>query len=317
MVFRKNVSRVKVPMVRLLMSMVLGITSFSTVSWAASPPSILASIKPLQLIVTSLHKPLLQHDIDLEVSTLLPPGSTPHDYVLKPSDIIRVLQADLVIWMGPVVEPYLVSVIARADQDKVIDISQLAGLKRLAFRALLENEEEHDDDKHHKHGHDEMLSFDFHIWWSVDNAEVIATRVLTALDVNIDKGSIVTQAMQPVRALLATNKIQAMKQQPSFILFHDGLQYLESDLGVVSAARVALDDDHRPGIKTLLALKQKVKVKQVVCVVAETNTNVSIIHKIEAATPLRQIVIDSLGWGRESYQDMLQHAYGTILSCHR
>ncbi len=306
-------------MVPLLIGIFLVITSFSTMSWASSPPSILASIKPLQLIVTSLHKPLLQHDIDFEVSTLLPPGSTPHDYVLKPSDIVRVLQADLIIWMGPVVEPYLVSVIARADQDKVIDISQLAGLKRLAFRALLENEERHDDDNHHehKHEHNEVLQFDPHIWWSVDNAEVIATHVLVALEAKIDKSSIVKQAMQPVRALLASNKTLAMKQKPSFILFHDGLQYLESDLGVVSAARVALDDDHRPGIKTLLALRQKVKVKQVVCVVAETNTNVSIIHKIEAATPLRQIVIDSLGWGRESYQDMLQHAYGKILSCHR
>ncbi|OUS05572.1 hypothetical protein A9Q81_04915 [Gammaproteobacteria bacterium 42_54_T18] len=287
-------------------------------SFASSPPSILASLKPLQLIVMSLQKPLLRHDIELEVSTLLPPGATPHDYVLKPSDIVRVLQADLILWMGPVVEPYLVSVIARADQNKVIDISQLAGLKRLAFRALLENGEGHEDDKHHEHehGHDEMLQFDPHIWWSVDNAGVIAARVMTALDVKSDKSSIVTQAMQPVRALLANNKIKAMKQQPSFIIFHDGLQYLESDLGVVSAARVALDDDHRPGIKTLLALKQKVKVNQVVCVVAETNTNVSIIHKIEAATPLRQIVIDSLGWGRESYQDMLQQAYDKILACH-
>jgi len=314
-------------MVPLLIGMLLELTLFSTVSLASSPPSILASIKPLQLIVTALDKPLLQHGIDLEVSTLLPPGSTPHDYVLKPSDIVRVLRADLVIWMGPVVEPYLVSVIARAEPDKVIDISQLEGLKRLAYRELLENGEEHDDDKHHehKHDHDEMLQFDPHIWWSVDNAEIIATRVLTALDVKnnkaekqaIDQYAIVKQAMHPIRALLTRKKTQAMKQQPSFILFHDGLQYLESDLGVLSVARVALNGDHRPGIKTLIALKQKVKVNQVVCVVAETNTNVSIIRKIEAATPLRHIVIDSLGWGRESYQDMLQHAYDNILTCHR
>ena len=318
-------------MVQLLMAILLGFTLFSTVSLASSSPTILASIKPLQLIITALNKPLLQHGVTLEVSTLLPPGSTPHDYVLKPSDIVRVLQADLVVWMGPVVEPYLVSVIARADQGKVIDISLLGGLKRLAFRELLENG--HDDDE--RHDHDEILQFDPHLWWSVDNAEVIATQVLIALDVagndnsvnklTMDKGAIVKQAMDkqtvvkqvmlPIRTLLTSKQTQAMKQQPSFILFHDGLQYLELDLGVVSAARVALDDDHRPGIKTLLALKQKVAVNRVVCVVAETNTNVSIIHKIEADTPLRQIVIDSLGWGRDSYLDMLQHAYDEILAC--
>ena len=305
-------------MIPLAMSIFLGFTLFSTASLASTPPSILVSIKPLQLIATTLNKPLLAQGAGFEVSTLLPPGSTPHDYVLKPSDIVRVLKADLIIWMGPVVEPYLAVVIARAEQGKVINISQLEGLKRLPFRALLENSDEHGNDKQHahEHGHDDVLQFDPHLWWSVDNAEVIAAEVLKALDV-ADAALEVTQVMQPIRALLASKKAQAMKQPPSFILFHDGLQYLESDLGVVSAARVALDDDHRPGIKTLLALKQKVKVNQVVCVVAETNTNVSIIHKIEDATPLRQIVIDSLGWGRESYQDMLEQAYDKILACHR
>ncbi len=322
MVFLKSMSLVKAQMEPLLIAILLGFSSFSTVSLASSSPAILTSIKPLQLIIATMHKPLLQHDINLEVSTLLPPGSTPHDYVLKPSDIAQVLQADLIIWMGPVVEPYLVSVIARADQDKVIDVSLLEGLKRLAFRELLENDKGHDEDKHHDH--DEMLQFDPHIWWSVDNAEIIAARVLATLDVQggsaetraNEKRSIVRQAMQPIRSLLSNKQTQAIKQKPSFILFHDGLQYLESDLGVLSVARVALSDDHRPGIKTLLALKQKVKVDQVVCVVAETNTNVSIIHKIEASTPLRQIVIDSLGWGQENYHDMLQHAYDEILTCH-
>ena len=125
-------------MVRLLIGILLGLTSFSTVSLASSSPTILVSIKPLELIVRTLNKPLLQHGVNLEVSTLLPAGSTPHDYVLKPSDIVRVLQADLVIWMGPDVEPYLASVIAKADQDKVLNISQLEGIKRLPFRALLE-----------------------------------------------------------------------------------------------------------------------------------------------------------------------------------
>ena len=309
-------------MVLLLIGVLLGFTSVSTTSLASSSPTILASIKPVQLIITLLNRPLLAHDINLEVSTLLPPGSTPHDYVLKPSDIVRVLQADLIVWMGPAVEPYLVPIIARADLDKVIEISQLDVLKRLPFRALLENEGGHDDNEHHSHEHDEILQFDPHLWWSVDNAEVIATQILSGFgsesDGNkpvMDKEAMVKQAMQPIRALLTSKQRQATKLQPSFLLFHDGLQYLESDLGVVSAARVALDDDHRPGIKTLLALKQKVEVNRVVCVVAETNTNVSIIHKIEAATPLRQIVIDSLGWGRVNYYDMLQQAYDEILGC--
>jgi len=311
-------------MVQLLMAILLGFTLFSTVSLASSSPTILASIKPLQLIITALNKPLLQHGVTLEVSTLLPPGSTPHDYVLKPSDISKVLKADLLIWMGPVVEPYLASIVARVDKANVIDVSQLQGLLRLPVRPLLEMagkvpghpEDGHQQGNPQSHNHQEM-AFDPHVWWSLSNARVIAEEALSYLTVDVtpQNNNRLDAVFLPMGDLLAKKRNQANTQQPSFMLFHDGLHYVEDDLGVTSAARVAQSDELRTGVKTLLALKKRVLDAKVVCVVAEPNTNVDILGKIEGESPLRVERVDSLGWDVESYQDMLSHVYEVLLGC--
>jgi len=291
------------------------------------PTTIIVSIKPLQLIVGLLKEPLKILHQPVEVSTLLPRGATPHDYALKPSDIVKVLQADIVIWMGPLVEPYLTSIVARVDKRKVIDISQLDGLHRLSSRPLLSGH-------HHESAADE-LTFDPHVWWSVKNAEVIVDTVFQQVmrnsgasltDTNLAKESqsaenksreslgeqlaLLEKALQKYKALAA-------ESSPSFILMHDGLHYLEQELGIESVARVALDDDHQPGIKTLLALKKRVIQQKVVCVVAEPNTSLAIVGKIEGDVPMRKVIIDILGWNATTYGGMLQHAYQQILSCRK
>ncbi|PCJ46387.1 MAG: hypothetical protein COA99_02905 [Moraxellaceae bacterium] len=285
---------------------------------------ILVSIKPIKLLVELLNDPLRQHSIDIEVSTLLPQGSTPHDYVLKPSDISKVLKADLLVWMGPVVEPYLTPIVARVDKAKVIDVSQLQGLLRLPVRPLLEMagkaSGQHDDDHHQGHSqthNHQGMAFDPHVWWSLSNARLIAEEVMSYLasDVIPQDNNRLDAVFLPMNDLLAKKRNQAKTQQPSFMLFHDGLHYVEEDLGVTSVARVALGDELRTGIKTLLALKQRVLDAKVVCVVAEPNTNVDILGKIEGESPLRVERVDSLGWDVESYQDMLSHVYEVLLGC--
>lgn len=295
----------------------------------ATSTRILVSINPLRLIVELLDVPFARLGMMGEVSTLLPRGSTPHDYVLKPSDLLRVQNADLVIWMGPKVEPYLTAVIARVDKKKVVDVSQLTALHRLPVRALLDNGKpvsaETGYHSQHSHGHHAEMAFDPHIWWSIENAQVIASQVLLASqglsNLDAENRKLINQALlgvfQPLETLLSEKKAIADQYSPSFMLFHDGLQYMEFELGVTSIARVAMGDDHQPGIKTLLALKRRVAEEQVVCVVAEPSTNLSIINKIETTPPLQRVVIDSLGWEATSYLTMLSSAYDTLLSCHR
>ena len=54
---------------------------------------VLTSIKPLQLIAAAVQ------DGVGEPEALLPPGASPHHYALRPSDMRRVQEVDLLYWI--------------------------------------------------------------------------------------------------------------------------------------------------------------------------------------------------------------------------
>ena len=59
------------------------------------------SIKPLALIAQEIAGD------KVSVENLLPVKASPHDYPLRVSDIRRLQDADLVLWVGPSLETFL------------------------------------------------------------------------------------------------------------------------------------------------------------------------------------------------------------------
>ena len=95
---------------RVLLWSVLAAWMLSNIAWADSnKPVVLSSIMPLQMIV---------HDIggDAITAELLAPATvSPHDFQLRPSDAQRVQDADLVLWVGPMLETYLQKLLRKQD----------------------------------------------------------------------------------------------------------------------------------------------------------------------------------------------------------
>lgn len=114
---------------------------------AAEPQvKILTSIKPIQLIAESM---LGDH---AEVDVLMPPGTSPHHYSLKPSSIRRMHDTDLFVWVGEDLELFLRKPVSQ--------------LERPALALLVEEQgqgdehkghDDHDEHKDHNdhHGHDD------------------------------------------------------------------------------------------------------------------------------------------------------------------
>nr|MDT0253921.1 zinc ABC transporter substrate-binding protein [Endozoicomonas sp.] len=94
---------------RSLMAMLLMTISVSVV---AEHPKVLASIKPLQLIAQAVTEGVTNADV------LLPPGSSPHSYSLKPSDARKLRNADVVFWVGPSMESFLSRMLAGSEDVK-------------------------------------------------------------------------------------------------------------------------------------------------------------------------------------------------------
>lgn len=118
--------------------------SLSFNSFAEEKINIVASIKPLQLVAKQLIGDMG------EVEVLIPAGASPHHYNLKPSDMRKLSDTDLVVWVGPSLEQFLAKTLNRHDGA----VLQL--LKDEEAGHHDEHEEHHDHDKaHHEDGHEE------------------------------------------------------------------------------------------------------------------------------------------------------------------
>ncbi|WP_312134368.1 metal ABC transporter solute-binding protein, Zn/Mn family, partial [Leclercia sp.] len=103
--------------------------------------AVVASLKPLGFIASAIA------DGVTETQVLLPDGASEHDYSLRPSDVKRLQNADLVVWIGPEMEAFMQKSASQLPDAKQVNISGLAGVKPLLMKGA-------DDDEHdHDHGH--------------------------------------------------------------------------------------------------------------------------------------------------------------------
>ena len=63
--------------------------------------AVVTSMKPLGFIAAAIAGWGHRHQV------LLPDGASEHDYSLRPSDVKRLQNADLVVWIGPEMEAFM------------------------------------------------------------------------------------------------------------------------------------------------------------------------------------------------------------------
>lgn len=103
-----------------------------------------------------------------EVSLLLPPGVEPHHFEPRPADIAKIENADIFIYTGPYMEPWVDRLLKGIDRSKFVVVDAGAGVPLLKRNELSDDEDEH----RHRHGEDldKAGRIDPHIWLDFSNA---------------------------------------------------------------------------------------------------------------------------------------------------
>ena len=112
-----------------------------------------ASVKPLQLIMEALIS-----DKD-KLELIIPPASSPHTHRLKPSDIVRMKQANMVVWVGKDLESNLVKPLRNVKHT--LELIKELGLKDGGKEDEHEGHDDHDEHEAHD-DHDEHEAHDDH-----------------------------------------------------------------------------------------------------------------------------------------------------------
>lgn len=202
-----------------------------------------------------------------EVSLLLPPGAEIHTWRPRASDIIRLSSADVFIYVGAALEPWLHDMMKSVKNP---ELRVLEASKRLSL--LGENdeqpkyeEEENAEEKNHEH-----LFVDPHVWLDFENDQIIVDRIESLLSELIPKG----RPFFRRNALLYQKELQKLDQkyrkglsnclQRTFILGgHAAFGYLARRYRLNQIALYGISPDSKPTPRTLAEIVDLAKEHQI------------------------------------------------------
>ncbi len=282
------------------------LTWLTVVPALAGPPRLLASIAPLHGIAAAVGAGRA------EVARLFPPDRSPHLHALRPSEARRLAAAELVVWIGPMLETALARALPRlAAGAEVVTVAELPGLRRLPRRV----------------GHQDAAraGLDPHLWLDPDNGRRIARALAERLVRRDPAGAEIYRRnlarfearLDAVVAQLRA-RLAPVRDRP-FLLAHDSLQYFERAFGLAGLGAVSVSPELPPGARGLLELLARARGAGVVCVFAEPQLDRRRVERLAERLGARIGTVDPLGRdiapGPDFYPELLRRVGESVRAC--
>lgn len=280
---------------------------------AAEPLNIMTSIPPLNALASGITAGVTKPTV------LVPPEASHHHYSLKPSDRQALADADVVIWIGPDMENFLIKPLDNlSEKTTIISITDLPNLVRLPVRNDKNWEvHEHEEDHHHH------ANLDPHIWLDPKNA-IYIVQILTDTFVTLDTQhtDIYKKNAEEMIKKLNTldqqlkEKLTAIQDKP-FLIFHDAYQYLEKYYHLSAAGSISVNTDLPPSAQRIYQLQKRIKKENIVCIFAETGSTPAIVETLAAEKRAKISHLDSMGQGKifADYLNLLQYDAEQLYNC--
>jgi zinc transport system substrate-binding protein len=277
---------------------------------------VLTSIKPLQQIAAAVQDGVGSPDV------LLPPGASPHNYALRPSDVRKVGDADLLYWIGPDMEGFLPRVLGSRAKPTVA-VQSLAGMQ---LRHFGQDSHSHDEDDHDDHDHDHRPgSLDAHLWLSSVNARVIATQMAGDLAAADPANATRYQAnlKQFVERLDALDlrikqRVAGIAGKPYFV-FHEAFDYFEAAYGLKHTGVFSVASEVQPGAQHVAAMRKRLQEVGKTCVFSEPPLRPRLAETLTAGLPVRLAELDALGGSdrvdARGYERLLEKLGSDLSGC--
>ncbi|HEY8697227.1 MAG TPA: zinc ABC transporter substrate-binding protein [Rhizomicrobium sp.] len=256
-------------------------------SSAAAVPRVLASIKPVHSLAASVMEGVGQPEL------LIGGAASEHGYSLKPSDARKIAQADVIFWIGPDLETYLIaSVQSLAPKAKRVELEHAKGVELLPARrsgVWAANDEE------------DRALINPHIWLSPDNAMAMTRAMAEALSASDPANAkrYQTNAAKTVAALERLKRAIAAELAPvrgrRYVVFHDAYQYFEHAFGLSPIGTVTVAPDRPEGPRTVAALRHLLLSGQAACIFEEPQFSPALVTSLAEGTKARIGVLDPLG----------------------
>jgi len=303
---------------RLFSVFVAFIASFLLIGPAQAEVKVLTSIKPLQLIAAAVQDGVAIPEV------LLPPGASPHNYALRPSDVRKVQSVDLLYWIGPDMEGFLPRVLNGRTLPNVA-VQDLPGMKLRRFAEdshshAEEAEQAEDHDHDHRPG-----SLDAHLWLSPVNARVIATKM--AADLSVADPDNAARYQSNLKAFddrldaldARLKKRLADVQGKPYFVFHEAFDYFEDAYGLKHVGVFSVAAEVQPGAQHVAAMRARLQEVGKTCVFSEPPLRPRLAETLVAGLPVKLAELDALGGytpaTAQGYEQLLEKLGNDLAGC--
>jgi zinc transport system substrate-binding protein len=270
---------------------------------------VIASIKPVHSLVAAVMQGVGTPAL------LLNGAASPHTYTLKPSDAEALSQADLIFWVGPDLESFMVKPIeSLSTPEKSVSLIAAKGIKSSPPRSGAGFVSDGD------HG-----TVDPHIWLSPDNAKAMVAAIAAKLSsVDSEHASIYENNADHEIARLAELQSRLHKKldpisAKGFIVFHDAYQYFESSFGLKAVGAIAIHPESPPSASVLINLRGNVKSQSAVCVFAEPQFDPKLVTIVTEGTSAKTGTLDPIGAnetpGPDLYFNVMEALAASLADC--
>jgi zinc transport system substrate-binding protein len=289
-----------------------------------------------------------------EPARLLPPGISPHDFQMRPSDAAVMESADLVIWIGEGLVPWLAEPLATLAPDAAtLELLETEGWTTLPLRtdAAFAHSDDHAEEEGDAHageegdahgeeeGHDEHAEeegdahggeeghadFDPHAWLDPGVASVWLTLIADSLSAadpdNAAAYAANAAAGQAEYAALQAELVAVLGPVAGrpYIVPHDALQYFEVTFGMPAAGAIALSDATAPGPARIAEIRDLIAAGGATCILTDPETSPEWAVVLAEGTLARNAAVDpdgaNLAAGADLYPALMRGMAAALVAC--
>ncbi|MGI9302567.1 MAG: zinc ABC transporter substrate-binding protein [Gammaproteobacteria bacterium] len=260
------------------------LAALATDSAPARALEVVVTIAPIHSLVAAVTRGVT------EPALLLPPGATPHSYALRPSDIKRLRDADMVVSVGAGLERFLDKTLQALPQSiRLIVLANTPGVTLLRADVNRDHGGDHDADPH--------------LWLDPVNAKFIVSylahefsRADPANAASYNSNETETLARLEQLDLSVRQRLAPVAEVP-YIVFHDAYRYFEMRYGLSQAGAFTMDPTRPPGARRVREMRKRLEASGTRCIFVEPQFRPALLRSVANDTGASIGVLDPVGAG--------------------
>ncbi|MFL1466246.1 zinc ABC transporter substrate-binding protein [Marinobacter sp. HN1S83] len=308
---------------------VLGLAALLSPLSALAATNVVTSIKPVELLVKAVAPD------DVEVTSLVPAGSSPHNYTMRPSQRRALENSDVIFWVGPEMETFLSRLLGGEEfRERTVSLIHGDDVPRADDTDL--HHDDHGDDHHDDHGdhdepghdangHDHGAGEDPHIWLDPVLALEMAKDIHKALSQleDADTKALDANLARFERTLLEAEEDIQHRLEPlaniSLFAYHDAFTRYAGHFNLKLDGILTLNPELSPGARHIAEVQDKLRKANQPCLLTEPQFNRQWWRSITQGLDITFSTWDPLATeiesDRDGYVNFLQGIADNALTC--